>query len=254
MLNKYIMAQNIYQKEFTFKKKLYKAVSDFIAADQNNNFSEEYVEAMKLYRKVFTKKFCGVEYKMPLMKKLPGSTNWNSTDNSDVNFGNIWEGEANRFIKPIRDAFGYKPWPNKITEFPDFKEDEFVGDFKSAICSLYADTKANRTRNMPIGYLAPDGCADLCKVEDYKKDIKTYLETGKLSDHLTAMLVFAIYEYKYDEKTGEKYAIVYDVMVLPALFCINFRTNGELAIRSGKITIGFYERNIDFIAQKNFGI
>ena len=94
----------------------------------------------------------------------------------------------------------------------------------------------------------------LYKIEEYKMDIENYLETGKLSEHLTAMLVFAIYEYKYDEKTGEKYAIIYDVLVLPALFCINFRKSGKVATRSGKVTIGFYERNIDFISQKNFGV
>ena len=141
-----------------------------------------------------------------------------------------------------------------LSEFPDFREDAFIGDFKSAICSLYADTKGNHSRSLPIGYLCPGGCADLYKLEEYKMDIENYLETGKLSEHLTAMLVFAIYEYKYDEKTGEKYAIIYDVLVLPALFCINFRKSGKVATRSGKVTIGFYERNIDFISQKNFGI
>ena len=251
------MGQNIYQKEFTFKQKLYKAVTDFIVEDRllgRNNFSEEYVDTMKLYRKLFVNKFCGAEYKMPLIKKAPGSTVWTSTNNSDVNFGNVWEGEGNRFMQPIREAFGYKPWPNKISEFPDFRETDFIGDFKSGICSPYADTKSNCSRDLPIGYLCPGGCADLYKLEEYKRDIENYLETGKLSEHLTAMIVYAIYEYKYDEKTGEKYAIIYDVLVLPALFCINFRTTGKLALRSGKVTLGFYERNIDFISQKNFGV
>ena len=57
---------------------------------------------------------------------------------------------------------------------------------------LYADTKANQTAGKPIGTLLPGGVADLYPVEDYKKDIEIYRETGVLSDHLKALLVFAI--------------------------------------------------------------
>ena len=251
------MKQNQFKKEFTFEKKLYKAAEDFMVEDtklHNNNFDPQYYEAYKTYRKIFNEKFCGRRYRMPLLESIPGSAAWITSADSDVNFGNIWESVANKFIKPIRETFGYKAWPNKITQFPDFREETFLGDFKSAQTCLYADTKGNQTRNLPIGYLTPNGVADLYPVEDYKKDIEMYRETGKLSDHLKALLVFAIYEYKYDENTGEKYAIIYDVIVCPALFCINFRTSGELAIRSGKVTIGFQERNIDYIMQKNFGV
>jgi len=249
---------NPFKKEFAFEKKLYKAITSFIVEDTktlgHNNFDIEYVEAMLSYRKLFNKKFCGMRFRMPLIESAPGSEKWIVSADSDVNFGNIWESVANKYIKPIREVYGYKPWPNKITQFPDFREEKFMGDFKSCLTTIYADTKANQTAGKPIGTLLPGGVADLYPVEDYKKDIEIYRETGVLSEHLKALLVFAIYEYKYDEHTGEKYAIIYDVIVCPALFCINFRTNGALAIRSGKVTIGFQERNIDFISQKNFGV
>lgn len=251
------MKQNPNKKEFTFEKKLYKAVDEFIAEDTaagNNNFSEEYCEAMNTYRKLFNKEFCGMRYKMPLFKSRPGMTVWNHDKECDINFGNIWETEANSFIRDCRSIYGYKAWPNKITEFPDFREDAFVGDYKSGITKLYADTPANRTRKLPIGYLTPGCAADLYKISEYEQDIETYRTTGKLSDHLTALIVYALYEYKYDETTGEKYAIVYNVIVAPAIFCINFLKDGGLQTRSGKITIGFQERNIDNIMHKNFGI
>lgn len=251
------MKQNIYKKEFAFEKKLYDAIDKFIIEDNKagrGNFSIEYVTAMKTYRKLFNNRFCGMRYKMPLIVAEPGSDVWKSKKDCDINFGNIWEAEANLFIKPIREIAGYKPWPNKITQFPDFREDAFVGDFKSCISNICADTKANRTKGMAIGTINPNGEADLYPTKDYIDDINVYQETGKLSEHLTAMLVFAVYEYKYDENTGEKYAIIYDVIVAPAIFCINFKKDGTVKIRSGKVTIGFKERNIDNIVQKNFGI
>lgn len=248
------MKKNIYKKEFPFEKKLYAAVDKFIAEDNGINFDEAYVEAMHTYRELFNREFCGMRYKMPLIVAKPGSDSWKTDDDCDINFGNIWESKANKFIKPIREGYGYKPWPNKITQFPDFREEGFMGDYKSCIASICADTKANRTLGRPIGTINPDGEADLYPVKDYITDVELYKTSGVLSDHLRALLVYAVYEYKYDEKTGEKYAIIYDVIVAPALFCLNFKTDGTVKTRSGKVTIGFKERNIDNIVQKNFGI
>lgn len=246
--------KNSCKKSFSFENDLYSAVDKFIEEDAGNNFSPEYISAMKEYRLILNAHFCGRKYKMPLIESEPGSEKWKVTSECDINFGNIWETQCNRFIKPIREMYGYKAWPNKITQFPDFKEDCLVGDYKSCICYLYLDTPANRTLGKPIGCISPGGEADLYKIDEYKADVESYLATGKLSEHMSALIVFCVYEYKFDEKSGDKYAIIYDIVVAPAIFFLNFMTNGKIKTRSGKVTIGIKERNFKNVMKKNFGI
>ena len=250
------MKQNTFKKNFTFEENFYVAVMNFIAEDVakngEKNFNSDYVRAIGDLRKLCNDHFTGKEYMMSLMEREPGKKVWKQSIDADTNFGNVWECVVNKFLKSIS-LDGYESWPNGKFEFPDFSVLNTPGDYKAIISECYKDTSTNQKKGV-VGFLKPDGHASLYKLEDYKKDIKQYKTTGVLSDHLKAILVFAIYEYRYDEKTGVKYAHILNVMVCPAIFCINFNEDGSLSMRNDGITIGFQERNYKFISAGNFGI
>ena len=250
------MEQNPFRKSFTFEQNFYSAVMNFIAEDQakngDKNFNMLYVHTMNSLAKLCNDHFAGKDYMMSLMEREPGKKSWKRSVDADTNFGNVWECVVNKFLKNVS-LDGYEGWPNGKFEFPDFSVFGTPGDFKAIISECYKDTSINQKKGI-AGFLKPDGHASLYNLEDYKKDIEQYKTTGILSDHLKAILVFAIYEYRYDEKTGVKYAHILNVMVCPAIFCINFNEDGSLSMRRDGITIGFQERNYKFISSKNFGI
>ena len=250
------MKQNPFRKSFTFEQNFYNAVMNFIEEDrkknEDKNFNVMYVHVMSELFKVCNEHFAGKEYVMSLMEREPGKKSWKRSVDADTNFGNVWECVVNKFLKNIS-LTRYESWPNGKSEFPDFSAFGIPGDFKAVISECYKDTSTNQKKGI-VGMLKPDGHASLYNLEDYKKDIEQYKTTGILSDHLKAILVFAIYEYRYDEKTGVKYAHILNVMVCPAIFCINFNEDGSLSLRRDGITIGFQERNYKFISAQNFGI
>lgn len=250
------MKQNTFKKNFTFEENFYTAVMNFIAEDRvkngDKNFNNGYVRVMNELAKVCNDHFAGKEYMMSLMEREPGKKTWKRSIDADTNFGNVWECVVNKFLRNIS-LEGYEGWPNGKFEFPDFSVIGIPGDYKAIISECYKDTKTNQKKGL-AGWLKADGHASLYKLEDYKKDIELYKNTGELSEHLKAILVFAIYEYRYDEKTGVKYAHILNVMVCPAIFCINFNEDGSLSLRNDGITIGFQERNFQFISTNRFGI
>lgn len=244
------MAKTV-KKEFSFEKDLYAAVDKFIEMDGGKNFSKEYVDAMLKYRQAFNEQFCGRRYKLTLHESEPRKRIWKKSEDCDVNFGQIWESVAVKYCKCNRELF--RPWPKGTMEFPDFTDGGIVGDFKAILSDCYLETKSNNEKGL-TGYLKPGGHAGLYSLPEYKRDIEIYKSTGILPDHLRAMLVFAVYEYKWEENTGTKYAIVQDVMVLPALFTINFMVSGAPLRRNDTVTIGFLDRNYQNIMEGNFGV
>lgn len=249
--------ENISKKSFIFEDDFYITIKSFIDNDRqingDKNFSNDYIRIMENLAKTMNIHFAGKEYMMSLMERQSGKKKWEQSIDADTNFGNIWECVANKFLKTAS-LDEYSEWPNGKFEFPDFNIAGIAGDYKAIISECYNDTKANVTRHLPIGYLKPGGRATLYKLYEYKSDIEKYKTEGVLSDHLKALLTFAIYEYHYDEKTGIKYAHIHDVIVCPAMFCINFNMDGTLSLIDGKLTIGFQERNYLFIADEHFGI
>jgi hypothetical protein len=257
------MTQNPYKKEFAFEKKFYKVVDDLILEDQKlgrHNFGPEYYEMYMSYRNHLNYEFSGDEIRMIVERRKHGTAAFKAANKVNTNFGNIWEDNANDYASIVRDIYAYKAWPREITNFPDFcegynketKEYTIPGDYKSIRTSICKDTKANRTSGKPIGKILEKGGADLYSAEEYKKDIETYKLTGVLSDHLRALIVCAVYDYEY--KDGHKEAVIYDVIVAPAICMIKFKQDGTVAIRKGKVQLSMHEVNIDNISQKNFGI
>lgn len=246
--------ENPYKKSFTFEDEFYSAVEKFIEDDiiKNGylNFDSNYQETYKNYREWFNNHFCGKKYKLTLTETTPGSDQWKRSADCDVNFGQIWESVGVKFMQGRSDSF--KAWPNGIMKFPDFSEGILPGDFKTALSSCYADNPANSKKGLS-GYLKPGGSADLYEYETYRQDISLYKKYGKLSEHLKALIVFRIYEYRYEENTGIKYAIVHNIIVAPALFCVNFNLDGTFGTRNDKVVIGIHERNYKNIMEKNFG-
>lgn len=250
--------KNTFKKSFIFEDDLYVTVKNFIDNDRlingDKNFDDNYIRIMLSLTNIMNTHFTGKDYMMSLMEREPNKNKWEQSIDADTNFGNIWECVANKFLKNAS-ADECCPWPNGKFEFPDCNIGGIPCDYKAIISECYNDTKANITRKLPIGYLKPGGRATLYKFDEYKSDIERYRNEGILSEHLKALLIFAVYEYCYDEKTGIKYAHIHDVVVCPALFCINFNMDGSLSlIDHDKLTLGFQERNYMFIADEHFGI
>lgn len=244
-----------HKKSFTFEDGLRSAVERFISDDRKKrgdlNFGPEYFDNIRLYTKMFTDHFCGRRYRLSLSESDPGSGAWRNSASCDVNFGQIWENAAASFLKEITADF--KGWPNGTMEFPDFSVGGVPGDFKAVLSGLYSNSKVNIAKGL-AGYLKPGGHGGLYCLDDYTADVKEYKETGRLSDHLKCIIIFAVYEYRYDEVTGAKHAVVHNVVVAPALFFVNFNLDGTPSMRNDEVTIGFLERNYVNIMSGNFGV
>lgn len=245
------MKKNI--KHFTFENDLIKAAKTFIKGDiaknGNLNFSNDYIEAMDEYRKHLCAKFCGKKFQFNVMwadqTEGESATNWTPYGNHTfpVNFGDTWEIIAGNVLAEFRLANEYKNWPNGKAYFPDFREANFIGDFKTIKTDFLKKSLDENGNN----YLSQGGAFDLMEYHEYRDAINRYLAVGKLDEHLTALITACIYRVQKDEFGNETYYIE-NVICLPAIFMLQMKTGDKLIkTRKTKITCGMYPQNIDNI-------
>lgn len=242
-------------KNFKCFEQYFKTSIDFIKYDieknGNKNFNDDYINKLINYRNELIDEFVGDEYDAPIRVKKAGSKKHkilNNLDNSN-NFGNVWETICSNYFKTFHKEITC--WPKGPDEFPDFETFEFVGDFKTI--------KVDPFKTAP-NYVQEGGGTDLYYYENskenkdlnkyrenFKDDINIYKNTGKLSRHLSALIVAAVYFDKYDENTGVKKHIICNIICLPAICLIKHGKDGIIKLRNGKVLISFNKYNLNLI-------
>jgi len=239
-------------KHFTFEDELINTAKNFIKADiaknGNLNFSNDYIEAMTSYRNYLCKKFCGLKFQLNLMCASQDSDNWDAYGNHTfpVNFGDTWEIIAGNALADFRLVNDYQNWPNGKAYFPDFREANFIGDFKTIKTDFLKKSVDENGNN----YLSQGGAFDLMEYHEYRNAINKYLVSGKLDEHLTALITACIYRVDETEKKmhGNEIYYIENVICLPAVFMLQIKTSDNIIkTRKTKITCGMYPQNVDNI-------
>ena len=229
---------------FPWENKFYNVISEFIKNDKIN-FDEHYIEAMNFYHRTLNEYYCGGDFIIQPRFRRAGKK-YNDCKCEHKNIGDVWEESVDYLVKDVRLPFNYESWPNGKSEFPDAKETTLDIDYKALNCDgVYTE---NNKRHYPVGMLkntnGHNGLGTLTD-EDFINAIKIYKQTGVLCEHLKSLIVMGVYQKTFNE-FGQRVHKILNVIVAPAIFLVDFKKDGTLALRNKKVTISARQLNFEW--------